>query len=880
MENRDSKPKKNLKKNISGPMVLRTKGISFPIVGIGASAGGLEALGQFFSNLPLNTGMAFVVIQHLDPTHKSIMPKLLQRVTSLKVIIVTDRLKIKPECVYVIPPNTSMSILKGALHLFEPVEVRGLRLPIDFFFSSLADDSSEKSIGIILSGMGSDGTSGLRSIKEKGGIALVQDPNSAKFDGMPRSAIENVLVDIIAPANELGGKLIDFHNHPPVISSGDSFDLKDKSSLEKIIMLLRKYTGNDFSQYKKNTIYRRIERRMAVHTIAKINDYVRFLQKNASEGEILFKELLIGVTSFFRDPDVWDKLKDSVLPDLIARAPLGYSIRAWVPGCSTGEEAYSLAIIFKEILDRFKTDRKISLQIFATDLDSDSIAIARKGIFPEQIAANISPDRLGRFFAHKQNSYRINAGLREMVVFAPHNVINDPPFTRMDIITCRNLLIYFEPEIQKKLLTMFQYSLNPEGILILGNAETLGFQNHSFNTIDAKLRLFRKYITEETVEGKNFPSFFQLTNAIENEKTITMKGPENIQFFADKFLLQHFSPSSVLVNDKGDIIYITGHTGNYLEPAAGKANLNIFAMARKGLQNELPGAFRRVIQKKETVVLKNLTIGTNGGYKSIDVTIQKIDMPEALKGMIMVIFTEAKSAVAIKRTNTKSVITPEFNNKSDLETELEHTREELLIANEEAQASKELLTSANEELQSANEELQSTNEELQSTNEELLTSKEELQSLNEELQTVNAELQNNIEDFTSVNNDLKNLLDSLDIATLLVDKKLIIRRFTKQATTVFKLKEGDVGRPFTGLASNLDYKEMEGDALNVLQTLILIEKTIPAKDGRWFKVRILPYRTVDDRIDGLVITLSDITIAKKLEAELNSTIEKLNAHNI
>ena len=523
----------------------------FPIVGIGASAGGLEALEQFFENMPKDCGMAFVVVQHLDPTHIGVMPELLQRITLMKVFQATDLLKVKPNCVYVIPPNKSMSLLKGALHLFDPVESRGLRLPIDIFFRSLADDMQDKSIGIILSGMGSDGSLGLKAIKERNGIALVQDPVTAKFDGMPRSAIDSIMADIVAPASELPGRLIAFLRFTLNVNSDPEIDIRNKSNLEKIIILLRDQSGHDFSDYKKNTLFRRIERRKGVHQIDKIQNYVRFLQENPKEVEILFKELLIGVTSFFRDGAVWDYLKEIVLPGVIEETPSGSVLRAWVTGCSTGEEAYTLAIIFKEAMEKVKKHKILSLQIFATDLDVDAIDIARKGFFPANIAADITSERLNRFFSAEPGGYRVNTIIREMVVFAPQNVIKDPPFTKIDLLTCRNMLIYMEPELQKKLMALFHYSLNPGGIMVLGTSETLGSQRDVFNEVDLKLKIFRRTITALSPELNDFPSSFFHVKSTSAETKKPIKGVENIQMVAEQLLIQRFAPASVLVNSKG-----------------------------------------------------------------------------------------------------------------------------------------------------------------------------------------------------------------------------------------------------------------------------------------------------------------------------------------
>ena len=840
----------------------------FPIVGIGASAGGLEALEQFLGNVPENSGMAYVIIQHLDPTQKGMLPELLQRITKMRVFQVKDRMSVKPDCVYVIPPNKSMSVLKGVLHLFEPVEARGLRLPIDFFLRSLADDRQERGIGLILSGMGSDGSTGLRAIKEKNGIVMVQEPATAKFDSMPRNAIDSVLADIVAPAGELPGRLLDFLKHIPVLKSDLDIEIKDKSSLEKIIILLRSYTGNDFSLYKKNTVYRRIERRMGIHKIDKISSYVHFLQENPKEVDILFKELMIGVTNFFRDSLVWEKLKKTVIPDIITNQQAGSVIRAWVPGCSTGEEAYSLAIVFKEAIEKINPHGGFSLQIFATDLDNEAIDTARKGIFPSNISADVSTNRLNRFFITTDDGYRVNSEIREMVVFAQHNIIMHPPFTRIDILSCRNLLIYMDSELQKKLLSLFYYSVNPDGIILLGSSETLGTQSHLFTPVDSRLKIYQRSVTTVIPEVFDFPSSFARTRSTNTEKQLPARPILNIQTLADQMVLQNFSPAGVLVNENGDIIYISGRTGKYLEPAVGKANLNIFAMLREGLRHEFSAAFRKAIINKESLVLHNLKLGTNGGTRTVNINIQWIDKPEPLYGTIMIIFTDVPEIHDTRPRIKKGGKTYASIRQSELENELEHTREEMQSILEEMQTSQE-------ELKSANEELQSTNEELQSANEELTTSKEEMQSLNEELQTVNAELQAKVDDFLRVNNDMKNLLNSTDIATLFLDKELNIRRYTIQATTIFKLIKSDIGRPFTDLVSDLIYPELSADAFEVLRTLIFIQKQIATGDGRWFSVRIMPYRTFDDRIDGLVITFINISDLKQVEVKYYET-EQMN----
>lgn len=833
------------------------------IVAIGTSAGGLEALEQFFSQVPADSGVAFVVIQHLDPNHKGMLPELLQRATPLTVIQVGDGIKVKPNWVYVIPPNKDLSILHGKLHLLDPLAAQGLHLPIDSFFRALADDQRERAIGVILSGMGSDGTLGLRAIKENAGLAVVQSPESAQFDSMPRSVIDAGLADIVAPVQELWDRILSYLKHSPrglhAVPETD-LELKNQSALEQIVILLRERTGNDFSYYKKTTLYRRIERRMGLHQIDAIARYVRYLRENPQELDLLFKELLIGVTNFFRDPEVWDSLRTVAIPTLLAEYPLGKALRAWVPACSTGEEAYSLAIAFKEALSITQCHQPFTLQIFATDLDQDAIDKARQGYYPANIAADVSAERLGRFFTIDGDGYRINKEIREMVIFAPHNVIMDPPFTKLDMLCCRNLLIYLNPELQKKLIQLFHYTLTDHGILLLGSAETISGFSYLFNVIDNKSRLYRRVGSPFPLDV-DFPTkYFPTKNmAAETDKTPPII---NLQILAEKFLVQQFAPAVVLVNGDGDIVYINGRTGKYLEPAAGKANWNIHAMARDGLRNELICALKKAKDQTEAVHMSGLTVATDGGEQTVNLTVLAISKPEALKGLLMVAFTDMATPPAAKggRKSSSTAL-------KSLQAELQQAREELQTLREEMQTSQE-------ELKSANEELQSTNEELQSSNEELTTSKEEMQSLNEELQTVNSELQGKVEDLSRASNDMNNLLNSMEIATVFLDTSLNIRRFTSHTTRLFKLIAADVGRPLSDIVTDLDYPQLHQDAQEVLRTLMFVEKQVTTRDERWFKVRIMPYRTQDNLIDGVVITFIDISETKKLEAKLRISHDK------
>jgi len=826
---------------------------TFPIVGIGASAGGFEALVSFLSSVPEKSGMAYVVVQHLDPTRKGILVELLQRATTMNVIQVNDNAFVQPNHVYVIPPNKDMSIRQRVMHLFDYVVPRGLRMPIDFFFRSLADDQQERSIGVILSGMGTDGTQGLRAIKEKGGAVFVQEPSSAKFDSMPRSAIGAGVADIVAPVEALPSKIVSYLQHKPLIDTQSAFD--------SIVLLLRSQTGHDFSSYKKTTFYRRIERRMGIHQIDRIATYISFLQENPHELELLFKELLIGVTSFFRDPAVWELLKNTVIPALLVERAPSQTLRAWISACATGEEAYSLAIVFNEVLNQLKPAQNFSLQIFATDLDSDAIDKAREAVFPANIAADMSPERLSRYFVKVDRGYQVAKPIRDMVIFAPQNMIMDPPFTKLDILSCRNLLIYLTSELQKKLLPLFHYSLNPGGFLLLGSAETVGSFTDLFEPLDSKSRIYQRLESPHRMGPIEFPASFVPAQSAVYQPSEPV---QNIQLLADQLILQCYAPPTVLVNGNGDILYITGRTGKYLEPASGKANWNIFAMAREGLHYELSNTFQKALRQKKEVTFKNAFVKNDAGVQMVDITVQPLKEPEALRGMVMIVFTDVVTPPDTKIPNTTKRIPPRSLRETELERDLMQARQELQFSRTEIQAS-------HEELKSFNEELQSTNEELQSTNEELTTTKEEMQSLNEELQTVNYELQVKVDELSLVNNDMKNLLNSTKIATLFLDNSLCVRCFTSQMAVVSKLIPSDTGRPITDIASDLFYPKITEDVNTVLQTLNTVEKQIMSGNGRWFNARILPYRTLEDKIDGVVVTFVDITESKILEAKLLKT---------
>jgi two-component system CheB/CheR fusion protein len=847
----------------------------FPIVGIGASAGGLQALEQFFSQVPADSGMAYVIVQHLDPHREGMLVELLQRKTPLPVTQAVDLAVVKPNHVYVIAPGFDLTILNGVLHLLPPPEPRGLHLPIDLFFKSLADDRQQNSIGVILSGMGSDGTAGLRAIRQVAGACFVQTPSSAEFDSMPRSAIDAGVADVVAQAHELPQKIKAYvgrvHIAPLADTQADQKNI-DAGFLDKVIVLLRTQTGHDFSLYKKSTISRRIERRMGLHQLSRIEDYLRYLRENPREADFLFNELLIGVTSFFRDEALWQQLKSDVIPALLDNYPNGGVLRAWSAGCSTGEEAYSLAMIFKEVLEERHLAQRYSLQIFASDLDKDAIATGRAGIYARSAAADVSSKRLSRFFVEDAGGYRVCNEIREMVIFAEQNLIIDPPFTKLDLLSCRNLLIYLESELQSKLIQLFHYSLNPGGVLVLGSAESIGSAVHLFSPLNAKVRIFRRLDAVARKLPAGFPAAFIHSRSSFGTELVPGLGPlhanPNYAGLVDQLVLMRYAPAAVLVTDQGELLYSTGKTGKYLEPPSGKPSLNLFAMAREGVNQSLSEAFYRAVRGKTEVALKTLKITDHGHSQHVDVRVHPLDEPTELRGLVLVVFFD------VPTPRRKRVHLSGDAAAMDV-ARLELLMQELAQSREETKSTREEMQTTQEELKSSNEELQSANEELQSSNEELTTSKEEMQSMNEELQTVNHELQAKVAELSRASNDMKNLLDSTEIATLFLDPALNVRRFTAQATRVIKLIPGDAGRPITDIVTDLNYPDMAQDAREVLRTLVFLEKDVPTRDGRWYKVRTMPYRTQENRIDGLVITFSDITVSKKLEGELRATQSRL-----
>lgn len=842
-------------------------GDAMRIIGIGASAGGLAALEEFFKKVPLKSGVAYLVVQHLDPTQKAMLAELLQRVTPMPVREAQNGKLIEPDCVYVIPPNTELSLSNGALHLDKPSEPRGLRMPINILFSSLARAQGERAIAVVLSGMGSDGTVGLQAVKALGGLIVVQQPDTAQFDAMPNSAIASGCADIIAPPAALPGLIFEYiARFAPArqVHAPDTAQLTDQSinSLQEIFKLLQDRTRHDFSNYKPNTLNRRIERRMAIHAIETPALYAAFLRNNSQEIDLLFKELLIGVTSFFRDPLVWQHLIHVTLPELLARRTPGSSLRAWVIGCSTGEEAYSLAMAFAEVIERLPRYRECSLQIFASDLSPDAIATARHAQYLPAINDVVSPERLSQFFTLQGGNYRIAKRIRDTVLFAQHDVILDPPFTKLDLLSCRNLMIYFDATLQRRLLPLFHYSLRSGGVVLLGSSETMGRFNHLFTPLESKLRL---YLRQDNIAGSN-PDFLMKSLPLfsQTKKDSPMPpsaAPEatavdNLQAAADRLLLQVYAPAAVVVNNAGDIVYISGRTGKYLEPAAGKANWNFHAMVREGLRSPLAAALKLAASQTEAVQMPHLQTQISDAAQIVNVTVQAIREPAALKDMLMIVFRDV-AVIPPGRSRRKSEMALQTSHAA----EVQQCRDEIQNLREEARTSKE-------ELQSSNEELQSTNEELQSANEELTTSKEEMQSMNEELQTINAEMHTKLDDLAMAQSDLKNLLNSTDIAMLFLDKKLNVRRYTERASKIISLRESDIGRPLSDLTTSLQYPTLQDDVSDTVRTLVITEKQILTSDARWFSVRIMPYRRIDNVIDGAVITFVDITETKALESRL------------
>ncbi len=808
-----------------------------PVVALGASAGGLEAFEQFLCAMPGDSGMGFVLVQHLDPTHPSILAEILQRSTAMPVVEAADGMAVLPNRVHVIPPNRDMVITRGVLGLSLPSEPRGRHLPIDSFFRALAADRAEAAVGIILSGTGTDGTLGIRAIHGAGGLGLVQEPATARFDGMPASALKSGFATqalaveampalLLAHARRLGSR--------PVGADGG----EASSRLSGVLMQLRLGTGHDFSQYKKSTLGRRIERRMTQQGIDDLASYERFLKEHPPEVQMLFREMLINVTSFFRDAAVFEMLKRDVLPTLLSHRSESEALRVWVAGCATGEEAYSVAMVLRELADEHKRDWPVL--IYGTDIDADAITVARAGLYPPNIAQDVTPERLRRFFVKEEGGFRVRKEIREMVVFAVQSVIKDPPFTRLDLLTCRNLLIYLEPDLQERLVPIFHYALRPGGVLCLSPSESIGSHGELFEALDRRLNIYR---ARPTVASRRAVISSRLSWTTDGQGAVVpaavVKPRETAAAdLARRTLLQAFAPASVLTDAQGDILFVHGETGQYLRLAPGQPTHNVVDMANESLQLDVRDALQKEV---------------DGEVRTVTLSVRALVGHAPSRNLLLFSFQEQEHA------STRS---PARRRKASASTEaqrvlaLEH---ELMLSKQTLGAMVEEQQISNEELQSTNEELQSTNEELQSTNEELETSKEELQSVNEELVTVNSELQTKVEQLTGMQDDMKNLLDNISVGSIFLDRRMLIRRFTRDATAVYRLALSDVGRPLSDIRCELQDVDLLTDAQAVLDTLTPVEREVRTAGSTWFLVRIKPYRTTDNVIDGVVLTFNDVT---------------------
>ncbi|MEX2125155.1 MAG: chemotaxis protein CheB [Woeseia sp.] len=887
---------------------LRLPDDAFPVVGIGASAGGLDAFMQLLKALPKDTGMAFVLIQHLNPKHESKLVELLAKVTELPVQSATDGAAVAPDQVYVIPPDTNMAIVEGRLRLTPRGEARGQHLPLDYFFRSLADDRHSMAIGVVLSGTGSDGTLGLAEIKAAGGLTFAQDQESARYDGMPKSAVHSGSVDFVLTPEEIAGKLALIGRHPYLASrevSGVERSLADhEEPFGQIVRLLRSAFGVDFSLYRKTTLRRRIMRRMVLHPHDTLTDYARHLKDNRAELEALFEDILINVTRFFRDPEMFEELAESVFPEILKRKSSGAPIRIWTAGCSTGQEAYSLAIALSEFLDE-KPDAP-EIQIFATDLsDAVSLVKARAGHYPESIEAEVSPERLRRFFRKEDGGYRVVKYIRDLCVFAKQNITADPPFSRLDLISCRNVLIYLSAPLQKRIVPTFHYALNPHGYLLLGSAETVGGFSDLFDTVDKQHKIYSRKATSHRVYPHFSADRYVSRLPDDPDSVAPPPGPTEWQKEADRVVVGQYAPVGVLVNDRLEVMQFRGRTSPYLEPASGEASFNLLKMAREGLFGELTQGIAEAREKKATVQRPGVRVRSDGHVRRVDLKIIPLQLPNATEACFLVLFEEprppdggalAPGQLSDGATRTRAAplwrklgklfpgaagragdsstsTAPNASAVSPEHEELEQLRRELTATRDHQQSIMEQQEAANEELRSANEEVLSSNEELQSTNEELETSKEELQSLNEELTTVNEQLQNRNLEMNRLNNDLSNFFISTQIPVLMLAGNLRLRRFTPAAEKAFNLHAADIGRPLGDIRLSLDVPDLEALVLGTLDTMQHQEKEVQDRMGRWHSLHIRPYRTVENKIEGAVVALLDIDEIKRSETRLQEAAD-------
>lgn len=832
----------------------------FPVVGVGASAGGLDAFTKLLKSLPADTGMAFVLVQHLDPKHVSLLPELLARATPMPVIEISDGTRIAPNHVYVMPPNYSLALLHGVLHLMPRPDEHGKHLPIDDFLRSLAEDRQSNAIGVILSGTASDGTLGMKAIKAEGGITFAQSEDSAEYDGMPHSAIAAGHVDFVLTPQDIGKELVRIARHPYLrpeeTGTGGELVSEGGDNLNKIFVLLRSRTGNDFTYYKHNTIRRRIKRRMVLHQLEKMEDYVKVLQKQPGELDALFQDMLINVTSFFRDPETFEALKKEVFPVLVEKRAAEQPLRIWVPGCSTGEEVYSVAIALLEFLDDRASN--IPIQIFASDIDDKAIDKARQGIYPDCIRDDIAPGRLQRFFIKTPSGYQISKIIRDICVFAVQNVIKDPPFSRLDLICCRNLMIYLGVVLQKKVLHTFHYALRPGRFLMLGTSETIGSYADLFATLDKKNKIYTKK-SASALPGYDFTTLPHAASMVAANQTTSARAPSglDLQHEAERLILTAYGPPGVIINQDMQILHFRGQTGPYIEPSPGSASLNLLKMARQDLVLELRAAVHQAIRERNQVRRESVRIRNDGGYRMVNLQVMPLSEEASAQPHFLVLFEPGSEPPVVAHPDGE---TPDATNLR-IQT-LEH---ELLTSREYMQAIIEEQEATNEELQSANEEIQSANEELQSTNEELETAKEELQSTNEELSTINEEHANRNQELINSNNDLANLLASVELAIVILSDDLRIRRFTPTAKSLLNLIDADIGRPIGNIRPNVSIPDLEEQVRKVTTTLSAQSIEAQDRDGRFYTLSIRPYKTLDNRIEGVVMSFINIDSTQEAE---------------
>ena len=832
---------------------------SFPVVCIGASAGGLQALESFFAELPTECGIAFVVITHTDPEHTSMLPEIIKRISQVSVHLIENGTPVEPDKIFIPPSNGDPIIEEGIFRLKKRAGRTSIHMPIDLFCKNLANEYEAMAGCIILSGTGTDGTQGVRLIKEKDGLVIAQD-QSARHAGMPDSAIDTGLVDLVLNPSDMPGQLIEYYKHPARIKDHpEQKGKKEPEPLQRILSVLGNRTRHDFSLYKKSTLIRRIERRMTITHCGNASDYLKFLHHNPGETRALFQEMLIGVTSFFRDPEVFAFLKENVLPELLGRSPDGAPIRVWIPGCSTGEEAFSVAITILECLEENNLNRQ--MQIFATDIDARAINKARQGAYLQNIATDIDEQRLKRFFKLEGDTYYVKSEIREPIVFAEQNMLRDPPFSNLDLLVCRNLLIYLKPEAQNKLLPLFHYTLKKEGILFLGTSESVGRFPELFQPVAKSVSIFKKResFIRPQIEFPTSAKAIKKHGEIGDALDVSPRTPETESLaHAVEGLLKEHTPACVIINQNHKIVYVQGRTGKYLEPAQGTISVKITEMAREGLRFPLLSALRRAVEIKDQPIRKHgLSVKTNGNYQSIDLIVKYIHQPP-LQDCMMVLFEDRFGS---------EPSAPERDNAGTDEQRITELETELMRVNQDYRGAIEELEASNEELKSLNEEMHSSNEELQSTNEELESSREELQSLNEELSTVNSELHNKIDELNDSYNAITHVLNSTRIAIVFLDTELKVKRFTQEAGALINLIDTDVGRPIDHISHNLAFENLAHTAREVLRNLTTFEAEVRTKSGSWYRMAIMVHRTEEHVIEGVVLTFINIDMQKKAQRD-------------